>query len=205
MHYFIVRLVFILFCPLFVFAQDRAQDRLRDGTSMNVMTGDSGAQGCYRAAGIAARIHYSSRDEVENCTNALNRSAMSQRDRAATLTNRGIIHLALADFEKSVLDFNSALELKPELGEIHINIGNVYFHDKLYGEAINEYNHAIEKQTTKAHVAYINRGMCYEKLGDFDKAEQDYRNAMDTLPSSKLAQVKLDELLIKKQEKLDSE
>ena len=172
---------------------------------MDVMTRDSGARGCYRAAGVAARIHYTSKKELVNCNNALNRSAMSVRDRAATLTNRGIIHIALENYELAIEDFTSSLKLKPELGEVHINIGNVYFLDRVYDKAIEQYTVAIEKQTTKVHVAYINRGMAYEKLGDFDNAEQDYRYAMDLLPDAALPQVRLEQLFRKKQEKLNPE
>jgi len=196
-----IYLILILCYPLLIFAQDN----FRDSTSMDVMTQDSGARGCYRAAGIAARIHYTSKKELENCTYALDRSAMSVRDRAATLTNRGIIHLALEDYEKSIQDFTSALKLRPEFGEIYINVGNVYFLDRVYDKAIEQYTAAIEKQTTKVHVAYINRGMAYEKLGDFDNAEQNYRYAMDLLPGAALPQVRLEQLLRKKEEGLNPE
>ena len=194
-----VYLIFILCCPLLAFAQDRSAN-FRDSTSMDVMTNDSGARNCYRAASIAARIHYSSSQELENCNNALNRSAMSLRDRAATLTNRGIIHIALENYENSIQDFSSALDLKPELSEVHINIGNVYFLDGVYDKAIEEYTFAIENQSIKVHVAHINRGMAYEKQGDFDNAEQDYREAMNLLPDAALPQVRLDQLFRKKQE-----
>jgi Flp pilus assembly protein TadD len=42
--------------------------------------------------------------------------------------------------------------------------------------------------------------MAYEKQGDFDNAEQDYRYAMELLPDAALPQVRLDQLLRKKQE-----
>lgn len=167
---------------------------------MDIMGQDSNARDCYRAASIAARIHYTSAREVENCSYALNRGAMSERDRAATLTNRGIIHMALKDYREAIADFSAALELKPEFGEIYINIGNVYYLDGAYSEAIEQYSAAIEKESTRVHVAYINRGMAHEKLGEFDNAEQDYRQAAELLPGAALPQVRLDQLLRKKAE-----
>jgi tetratricopeptide (TPR) repeat protein len=191
-------LLILIFCyPLLLFPQNRSA-KVEDSSSMSVFTNDSGATGCYRAASIAARIHYTSTKELENCNIALNQSALSFRDRAATLTNRGIIHMALVNYEMAIEDFSSALNLKPELGEIHVNIGNVYYMDGVYDKAIEQYTSAIVKQTTKVHVAYINRGMAYEKQGDFENAELDYREAMTLLPDAALPQVRLEQLLNKK-------
>jgi tetratricopeptide (TPR) repeat protein len=177
-----------------------AQGRLEDSTSMEVMVQDDAARGCYRAASIAARIHYTSERELENCTEALERGAMSPRDRAATLTNRGIIYMALSNFDMALQDFNAALALRPDFGEIHVNMGNIYFLKRQYGEAVGQYGAAIDKQTGKAHIAHINRGMAYERLGNFDAAEQNYRDAMAILPDSALPQVRLDELARKRKE-----
>jgi tetratricopeptide (TPR) repeat protein len=187
----------LLLSPVFVLAQSKF-DKYQHSTSMDVITGNSYARNCYRAAGIAARIHYTSSKELSECDNALNFGAMSLRDRAATLTNRGIIFMSLEIYDKAIADYSSALHLKPEFGEIHINIGNVYFMGKVFDKAIDEYSQAIELETTKIHIAHINRGMAYENLGEFNNAEQEYRTAMALQPDTALPQVRLDQLLIKK-------
>ena len=185
-------LIIFLCYPLLLSAQTGA--RFRDSTSLDVMTQESDARECYRAAGIAARIHYTSSRDLENCTYALQRGAMSPRDRAATYTNRGIINMSLKNYEDAIADYKAAMELRPDFGEIHINIGNVYFLDQSYFEAIDEYTVAIEKETSRIHIAYINRGMAYEKLGNFDRAEEDYLVAKELLPDAALPQLRLDEL-----------
>jgi tetratricopeptide (TPR) repeat protein len=168
---------------------------------MDVITGDSYARDCYRAASVAARIHYTSHEDLESCEFALRFSAMSLRDRAATLTNRGIIHMSLEDYERAIQDYSSALKLKPEFGEIYVNIGNVYYMGKVFDKAIAEYTNAIHRETTKMHIAFLNRGMAYENLEDFDSAEADYRAAMEIVPEAALPQVRLDQLLRKRAEK----
>jgi tetratricopeptide (TPR) repeat protein len=185
-------LIIILCYPTIISAQTGA--RYRDSTSLDVMTQESDARECYRAAGIAARIHYTTSRDLENCTYALQRGAMSPRDRAATYTNRGIIHMSLRNYDEAIVDYKTAMELRPDFGEIHINIGNVYFLGKSYFEAIDEYTAAIEKETSRIHIAYINRGMAYEKLGNFDRAEEDYLVAKELLPDAALPQLRLDEL-----------
>ena len=192
----------LFFIPALSVAQDKF-DKYQHSTSMEVLTGNGYARDCYRAASIAARIHYTSKKEIENCNRALDYSAMSLRDRAATLTNRGIIFMALENYERAIQDYSSALKLKPEFGEIYVNIGNVYYLGKVYDKAIEEYTNAIDRQTSKIHIAHLNRGMAYENLGDIDKAEMDYRAAMEIVPDSALPQVRLDQLLRKKAEALN--
>jgi tetratricopeptide (TPR) repeat protein len=186
----------LLLTPVMAFAQ------YHDSTSMDVLTGDSYARDCYRAASVAARIHYTSHEDLESCEFALRFSAMSLRDRAATLTNRGIIRMSLEDYEAAIQDYSSALKLKPEFGEIYVNIGNVYYMGKVFDKAIEEYTNAIDRQTTKIHIAYLNRGMAYENLEEWDNAEADYRAAMEIIPDAALPAVRLDQLLRKKAEKL---
>ena len=190
-------LFLILFLPLAVKAQGGGLD---DSTSMEVISSDSDARACYRAASIAARIHYTSTRDLENCDSALSRGAMSPRDRAATLTNRGIIQMALGRHAPALEDFNAALSLRPDFGEVHVNMGNIYFLEQDYASAVGQYSSAIDKQTTKAHIAHINRGMAYERIGNLDQAEADYRAAMALVPGSALPQVRLDQLTRKRQE-----
>lgn len=163
-------------------------------TSMTVIGGDARAQDCYRSAGIAAQIHYTSKSELENCTYALDYANLSLRDRAATLVNRGIIYMALEEYDKAIQDYSTAKRLSPDFGEIYVNVGNIYYLGKLYDKAIEEYSSAIEKNTHRRHVAYFNRGMAYEKLGEFAKAETDYRTVMELVPDWVLPQTRLTEL-----------
>ncbi len=196
-------ILLLLLAPGMTVAQDSKFRKYQHSTSMDVITGNSYARGCYNAASVAARIHYTSRKEIDQCDMALNYGVMSLRDRAATLTNRGIIYMALESYDEAIADYSNALKLKPEFGEIHVNIGNVYFLGKVFDKAIEEYTQAIELETTKMHIAHINRGMAYESLGDFDNAEADYRAAMEMFPNAALPQVRLDQLLRKKEKQLE--
>jgi len=165
------------------------------GTSMEIITdSNTHAQNCYRAATIAARIYYASKNEIENCSHALDYIGMTLHDRAATLVNRGIIYMALDDQQNAIRDYKSALALRPEIGEIHINIGNAYFLSRTYDLAVEEYSSAIEKNSSKSYVAYFNRGMAYENLGKVDNAINDYKYALELFPDWALPMSKLEQL-----------
>ncbi len=185
-----------LILPLTGSAQ--SQYRYQDSTSMDILaSNNTPARECYQAASIAARIHYTSRKDVETCSYALQRTALTPRDRAATLANRGIIYMSLEDYQKAIQDYSAALTLKPEFGELNVNIGNVYFLGKSFDKALVEYSTAIEKNTSKPQSAYFNRGMTHESMGKFTEAEADYRMALQLFPEWAAAQSKLDELLLK--------
>lgn len=172
-----------------------ASAQYEDSTSMEVLAFDNTpARQCYQEASIAARIHYSSRKNIETCNNALNRTAMTIRDRAATLANRGIIHMSLQNYPQAIADYNQALEMKSELGELNVNIGNVYFMGKVYDKAVTEYTTALEKKTSRPYVAYFNRAMAYEGLNDLSKAAADFKTALEMMPDWAAAKTKLDEL-----------
>ena len=166
-----------------------------ESTSMEVMAfNNSPARSCYQDATIAARIHYTSRKSLENCNYALSRTAMSLRDRAATHANRGIIFMSLEEFPKAIEDYNKALAMKPELGELYVNIGNVYYMGDAFEKAIAEYNKALEMKTSKPHVAHFNRGMAYENLKNYASAEADYTAAQALMPDWTAPPAKLAEL-----------
>lgn len=190
-HKFMRQLILLtlLAMPLLASAQ------YEDSTSMEVLAFDNTpARQCYLDASIAARIHYSSRKSIENCNYALNRTAMSIRDRAATLANRGIIHMSLQNYPEAIADYNKAIGMKPEFGELNVNIGNVYFMGKVYDKAVTEYTTALEKKTSRPFIAYFNRGMAYESLNDFAKAEADFKTALEMIPDWAAAKTKLEEL-----------
>lgn len=166
-----------------------------DSTSIEVLSGDNTqARHCYQSASIAARIHYASRNDLENCDYALQRTALTPRDRAATLANRGIIYMSLDEYELAIKDYTDAIALKPEFGELNVNIGNIYYLGKAYDRAVTEYTAALDKKTSRPYVAYFNRGMAHESLGNLTSAETDIKTALEMVPGWVAAQKKLDEV-----------
>lgn len=186
----VVSTLAVLSCPSLL-----ASNHFYDSTSIEVLAGDNApARACYQSASIAARIHYTSRRDLENCNNALTRTALSMRDRAATLANRGIIYMSLEEYDLAIKDYQDAIGMKPEMGELNVNIGNVYYLGKVYDKAVAEYTAAIEKKSSKIYVAYFNRGMAYESLGKLAEAEADIKVALEILPQWAAAQKKLEEV-----------
>ena len=150
--------------------------------SVTVMGGEGKARECYMAATMAAQFNTASNVELETCTYALENVTLTLRDRGATFINRGIINAALEKYQDSVADYKKAEKLFPKFGEVYINRGNLFFMSGIYDEAITEYSKAMEHQIRKIHVAYFNRGLAYERLKEYVKAESDYLKAIELAP-----------------------
>ncbi|MGD8340007.1 MAG: tetratricopeptide repeat protein [Gammaproteobacteria bacterium] len=160
---------------------------------MVVLGGGQKAQDCFTNAEIAAGdVPVSSRSLLEPCDYALEHLAMSPRDTAATLANRGIVHAALSDFDAALSDYEAAIELGPSTPEFYINRGNSFFMLREYGKALDDYDLSLELGIEQRHFAYFNKGLTLERLGNDPAAEQAYLQALESLAGWTKPEEKLD-------------
>ncbi len=179
-------ILFVSFLPFSLLAQ-----------SVTVLGNSEDARECYFSAQMAIQVQSTSRAEVKACTNALLTQGLRVRDKAATYINRGILLVALEEYQEAVRDYAMATQLYPEFGAIYVNRGNLFFLGESYKSAILEYDKALDYGLAQDHVAYLNRGMAYEKLGKLDEAEADYRQAITLAPEWHVPKSKLERVLLK--------
>ena len=84
----------------------------------------------------------------------------------------------LAWYERAIVHYTEALELKPDFPEGYKNRGTVYADAGDFDKAIQDHNTAIKLKPDYA-AAYNNRGLVYYHKRDFDSAIQDYRKAIE--------------------------
>ncbi len=157
------------------------------------------ARTCMSGAELAANMRIGSRADVEACDSALMNAKLSRRDRAATYCNRGVIKTAMERHQDAYEDYNKAIELMPDLPEPYVGRGNVLFLADRMDEAIEDYTHAMELELGRMHIALLNRGMAYETQGRLERAETDFRKAVELAPQWPLAQQKLEGILVKRE------
>jgi tetratricopeptide (TPR) repeat protein len=162
--------------------------------SMTVIGGDSYARNCYTAATFAATMNSASSEDMQTCSNAIQYGSLSQRDLLATLVNRGVVAVALEDYQQAVSDYERAVKLDPTTGEVYVNRGNLFFMGQAFDKAVAEYSTALELGLGKEHIAYYNRGLAYEKMKDTENATADYRRASELAPEWTRPQEKLEKL-----------
>ncbi len=146
------------------------------------VVGSGPAQMCFQAADN----DQSPFDNMMYCNQAL-AGALSDTDRAATYINRGVLKLALSDTDSAASDFTAGLKINDKLGEGYVDLAATQITHKRFAEAIANINKGLALGTKQPEVAYYDRGMADEALGNLQGAYDDYRHALAIQPAFSLA------------------
>jgi|APSaa5957512535_1039671.scaffolds.fasta_scaffold84763_2 tetratricopeptide (TPR) repeat protein len=171
------------------------------GQALTVLGGDAWATECFDNAEYVARnMPVISRGLLEPCDSALDYGTLSLADRAATYSNRGIIHTANENIDSAMADFAKATGFRPETAEIYVNRGNAYFLNRDYIMALDDYEYSIELGIRQLHIVRYNIGMTFEKIGNDEEAENQFRVALELEPGWELVEKRLERLLERRAE-----
>ncbi|HEY2068805.1 MAG TPA: hypothetical protein VGG48_04560 [Rhizomicrobium sp.] len=148
--------------------------------------GQSLAHNCYEAAEFGGDPGQG----IATCTYAL-AGTMPTADRAATYVNRGILKAHASDPEGALDDYNHGLRLNDGLGEGYVDRGATLIVLKRYQDALNDINKGIGIGAKRPEIAYYDRAIVDEALGDIRGAYLDYRKAVELAPDFNLASEQL--------------
>jgi tetratricopeptide (TPR) repeat protein len=105
----------------------------------------------------------------------------------AALVNRADIRLRTKDYKMAVEDAEQALALDPTEAVAHLNRGAGMVGLRRYQDAIAALDQAIALKIEPLQIAYFNRALAKEALGDVPGAYHDYKSAVDVDPKFQLA------------------
>jgi tetratricopeptide (TPR) repeat protein len=112
--------------------------------------------------------------------------------RAGLLANRAYIRLGMADYAGAVADADASLSLAPELAAAQLNRGAALIGLGRYQEALPSLEQAVALSSgDKLELAYYNRAIAREHLGDIKGAYFDYKKATELDPKFAPAQEQL--------------
>lgn len=97
------------------------------------------------------------------------------------LVETGISKSNLGEYEMAILDFDSAILLRPNLYKAYLNRSVAYSKLNDYQNALKDINKAIEIDSSK-YEAYFNRGIFNKDLGLFESAVQDFKISIGLNP-----------------------
>ncbi len=155
--------------------------------------GNGLAHTCYEAAEFGGS---NTADGIKACSDALEQMALPVRDRAATLVNRGIIYSRTGEPMMAISDYDKGIAMEPGLGEAYVDRGAALIVLTRYDEAVQDLDKGIAMGANRPQIAYYDRGLAQEALGNVRAAYEDYKKATEiepdfTLASSQLARFKV--------------
>ncbi|HEY7979295.1 MAG TPA: hypothetical protein VID67_13965, partial [Rhizomicrobium sp.] len=107
------------------------------------------AHSCYDAAEFGGS---GSIEDVRLCARALEETALSAHDRAATLINLGIVQSRNNDPEGALNSYNRGLDLDGTLGEGYVDRGAVYILLKNYKAAVADISKGLELNANRPEI-----------------------------------------------------
>ncbi len=149
-----------------------------------VSIGNSRARSCY----LAAKNGFASDEMIRLCSSSLAEENLSQKDRAATYDNRGIMENRLNRLDQALSSFAAASATDESLGDAHVNRGTVLIRQKKYEDALAEINKGIGLGMAFLHIGYYNRAVAEELLGRYRDAYYDYMHTLELEPGFVAAQ-----------------
>lgn len=120
------------------------------------------------------------------CDQALNTS-LTPHDRAATYINRGVLRLLLNETTFALADFNAGLGVDPGIGEGYIDRGASLIEKRQFAEAIRDIDKGLSLGARRPGLAYYDRAIAHEALGDVSAAYRDYQQALVLQPDFSMA------------------
>lgn len=149
-----------------------------------VVLGKGDAVICYD---YSVRGNQGSRVAIETCTDALDQN-LSKKDQAATLVNRGILHMRRGDQAAASDDYDAAIAINPDLTEAYVNYGASLIRQRKFDEALVALNTALEDtdSSTRPEALY-NRAVVMDQKNKFNDAYRDAKAALTIRPDWKPA------------------
>jgi len=151
--------------------------------------GSGYARDCYEA--VKDRKHDAVK-ALQTCDVALEQEQISERNRAATHVNRGILFMRGGQHDRAMADYRKGLAIAPGMPEAEINLGAALYYLGRFEEAVAALDRGIAVENIVARAAaYYNRAIALEQLGRVEQAYSDYKTALRLDPDLAPAQRQL--------------
>lgn len=145
-----------------------------------ILFNESPAYMCY----LAAIDQRAAEEGLDDCDIAIEKQGLGTATLAATLSNRGLLHARAGAVDDAIKDHDRAVRLNPEVGSLFINRANAYTLQERFLPALQDLDFAVQIGDEQVHLAYYNRALIHQRLGNLAAARQDAEQALATVPDS---------------------
>lgn len=148
------------------------------GASTLVLNG-SPAHLCYLAALQREDSH-----GLDDCDAAIEHQALPTQDLASTHSNRALLLARDGDLRGALKDHLRAVELAPQVASIRINRANLYTRQRQFKLALDDLDLAAAMDDPVRHLAFYNRALLHQRLGNAAAAREDAEQALAYAPDN---------------------
>jgi len=140
--------------------------------------GSGVARVCY----LHTERNLNARDGVRICTDALEHGILSATDRTSTLINRAIERARAADTDGAMADYDAAITIGANPGVAYLNRSATLIALHRNADALADADRAVALNVPRLEIAYYNRGLANESLGNIEAAYHDFQDALKIAP-----------------------
>jgi tetratricopeptide (TPR) repeat protein len=137
---------------------------------------------CYQAT-LAEDLPDNRERGLAACDRAIESVGDDRQLHAGLLINRADIRLMMQDYARTVADAAASIAIDQQSPVAYLNLGAGLVGLRRYEEALMALEKAIELGISdRSHLAYYNRAIAREQLGDTRGAYYDYKKALELDP-----------------------
>lgn len=139
----------------------------------------------YHACIMLAQLHYGLKDKlaITYYNNALNLQPKS----VEAFYGLAMFYQETGELNRALETYSTILSIDPNYKNAHFNIGYINFNFlKNYNEALKHFDNAVKADANYFQAVYM-RGLCYETLGDVQRAKAEYTHALKINPGYQMA------------------
>jgi tetratricopeptide (TPR) repeat protein len=151
------------------------------------------AEQCFHTAKYGGDI----RAGIADCDRAIATEPLSDRDRAGTYVNRGVLYMSVDDYVSAQRDFEMSVKLDPGLGEAYVNLGGVKIAQRRFADGIVDIDRGLALGPEEPEKAYYNRALADEALDNIKAAYFDYSKAAELKPTWLPPRTELDRFTVR--------
>ncbi len=151
---------------------------LSQANATAVVVGNGLAHSCY----VIAQYGGDPREGVEVCTRALEQMPLSKKDRASTFVNRGVMRAKLGQPYDAMNDYERAIAVDPTLAQAYVDRSAALITLKRYDDAVKSADEGLSRGAAQPEMAYYNRAIAEEALGNVNGAYRDFKQAVALVP-----------------------
>ncbi|MFK7912311.1 MAG: tetratricopeptide repeat protein [Pseudomonadales bacterium] len=134
---------------------------------------------CYQAA-----VRRDDDHGLDDCDAAIENQALPPMDLASTYSNRALLLARGGNLRAALKDHQQAVRLAPQVASIRINRANLYTRQRRFELALDDLDLAAGMDDPVRHLAFYNRALLHQRLGNAAAAREDAEQAVAYAPDN---------------------